>query len=133
MSDKSSISLSYDEIIQVMKIYFQALYDADSKSLGSIFHPDARYVNMTEGDYMNFSVSEYLQIVSKRTPPSQQGAERTDQIISIETGANQMAFVKAKMSMMGRSYLDFLTLSRDDSGWRIMSKIFSYSPEQGVS
>jgi len=118
---------THQDIVGIMQSYFDGLYHADSKTLVDVFHPDARYVNMVKDDYMNYSRSEYLDIIKQRTSPASQGEQRDDQILSIEFGGPRMAFVKARMTMMGREYLDFLTLSFDENGWRIMSKIFTYN------
>lgn len=118
----------FTDVVSVLERYFDGLYHADRKRLADVFHPDARYVNIVEGDYMNFSVSEYFDIVDRRTPPASDGQVRNDQIVSIEYGGTRMAFAKVTMSMMGRDYLDFLTLTRHGNEWRIMSKVFSYAP-----
>lgn len=116
------------EICKLMEAYFEGLYHADTAHLTKVFHPDARYINMTEGDYMNKPLSEYFTIVNQRIPPAKTGEIRKEAIISIELGSTNMAFVKASMNMMQRDYLDFLTLTLDQHGWRIMSKIFTYTP-----
>ncbi|MEH6405619.1 MAG: nuclear transport factor 2 family protein [Sneathiella sp.] len=122
---------TYKDVVGLMQSYFDGLYHADSKILADVFHPDARYVNMMEGDYMNYSRSEYLEIIEQRTSPASQGEQQDDQILSIEFGGSHMAFVKARMIMMGREYLDFLTVTFDDGGWKIMSKIFTYNLQKG--
>ncbi|GHB42138.1 hypothetical protein GCM10007094_34180 [Pseudovibrio japonicus] len=121
-----SDSQTFGEIQKVMKGYFDGLYHADTKALTKVFHPDARYVNMIEGDYMNKSLSAYFEMVDRRVPPASKGEPRNDCIHFIEFGGTQMAFVKASMTMMKREYLDFLTLTKDQHGWRIMTKIFTY-------
>lgn len=117
----------FADVVRVLELYFDGLYHADSKKLADVFHLDARYVNTVEGDYMNYSISEYFDIVDRRTPPASDRQVRTDRIVSIEYGGRRMAFAKVTMTMLGRDYLDFLTLTRDDDGWRIMSKVFSYT------
>lgn len=114
-------------IAEVLEGYFDGLFHADSTRLARVFHPDARYVNTVEGDYMNYSMAEYFAIVDKRQSPASQGHARQDQILSIEFGSPHMAFAKVTMTMMGRDYLDFLTLSRDSNGWRIITKVFTYA------
>jgi hypothetical protein len=120
---------AFAEIIEAMHGYFDGLYHADTKRLSEVFHPDARYVNMIEGDYMNKSLAEYFEMVDKRTPPASKGLPREDRVTSIELGGSKLAFVRASMTMMGREYLDFLTLTHDHHGWRIMTKIFTYVPK----
>lgn len=117
---------AFADVTNVMTGYFDGLHHADTRRLAQVFHPDARYVNMIEGDYMNKSLDEYFAMVDKRTPPASRGEVRDDRILSIQFGGTRMAFVRASMAMMDREYLDFLTLSRDRHGWRIMSKVFTY-------
>lgn len=121
-------SASETEIADLLRTYFEGLYHADSTILARVFHPDARYVNAVKGDYMNYSRSEYFEIVDGRMSPAGRNDPRKERIVLMEFGGEGMAFVKAEMSMMGREYLDFLTLTFEDGCWRIMSKIFTYSP-----
>lgn len=116
----------FAKINTIMDGYFEGLYHADTAMLAKVFHPDARYVNMIESDYMNKSLEEYFEMVDLRTPPASKGEPRNDSISSIEFGGAQMAYVKASMTMMNREYLDFLTLTNDHHGWRIMAKVFTY-------
>ena len=115
---------AFADVADIMSGYFNGLYHADTKRLADVFHPDARYVNMIEGDYMNKSLSEYFDMVEQRTPPASRGEVRADRILSIQFGGPRMAFVTASMTMMDHEYLDFLTLTRDQHGWRIMTKVF---------
>ena len=115
-------------IVCVLEAYILGLYHADSKILLDVFHPDARYVNMVDDDYMNYSVQEYFAKIDLRTPPARSGTPRAEKIMSIELGGERMAFVTLTMTMFGREYLDFLTLTHDSLGWRIMSKVFTYIP-----
>lgn len=112
-------------VTDIMQSYFDGLYHADTKRLAKVFHPDARYVNMIEGDYMNKSLSEYFEMVDRRTPPASQGQARADRILSVQFGGTRMVFVTASMTMMDHEYLDFLTLTHDQHGWRIMTKVFT--------
>ncbi|MEW7007866.1 nuclear transport factor 2 family protein [Lentilitoribacter sp. EG35] len=120
---------AYTQVIEIMNGYFDGLYHADTKQLAKVFHPDLRYVNMIDGDYMNKSRDEYFDMVDRRTPPADRAEVRHDRIFSIEFGGTKMAFVRASMTMMDREYLDFLTLTHDHHGWRIMTKIFTYIPK----
>lgn len=120
---------AFAEVTEVLQGYFDGLYHADTKRLANVFHPDARYVNMIDGDYMNKSLAAYFEMVDGRTPPASKGQPREDRIYSIEFGGSKMAFVRASMTMMDREFLDFLTLTHDHNGWRIMTKIFTYVPK----
>lgn len=119
----------FADVVGVLDIYFEGLYYADSKQLAKAFHPDARYVNTVEGDYMNYSLREYFNMVDARVSPANNGESRANRIISIEFGGRRMAFAKVSIEMLSRDYLDFLTLTVADNRWRIISKVFSYTPK----
>lgn len=116
------------EIIELMNTYFDCLYDADHKGMAKVFHPEARYINTVDGEYVNCSTEEYLQILKKRVPPRERGDSRNDQILSIETESPNMAFTKVRLTMMDREYLDYLTLLKSNGRWQIISKVFAFKP-----
>jgi len=113
-------------ILDVLANYFEGLYQADTEILSKVFHPDGHYINTLTNDYLNLSVADYFSLVDQRTPPAATNDKRDERIISIEIGSENMAFVKATMQMMGREYLDYLTLINEQNEWRIMTKVFSY-------
>jgi hypothetical protein len=117
---------SIGHIESVLYRYFEGLYQADSVLLAKVFHPDARYINTVSGNYTNLSMSDYFKVIDKRQAPSESDDDYHSKIISIELGDTQMAFAKASIVMMGRQYLDFLTLTHTDGEWKIMSKVFSF-------
>ncbi|WP_310618652.1 nuclear transport factor 2 family protein [Flexibacterium corallicola] len=117
-------------VTKLMEDYFEGLYQADSNRLRQVFHPRLSYVCVTEGDELYLDLETYLSKVDKREPPAQRGEKRSDSILEISFGGVQMAHVKAQVSMLGRDYLDYLTLIRHGNGWRIVSKVFSYTPKE---
>ncbi len=121
----------FDLLQEAMSKYFEGLYQADRAILDPLFHADARYVNATVGDYMNYSKEEYLQIVAARTAPSKNGSVRNDRILSIEVIEGRMAFVRAQMQMMQRTYEDFLTFQKAEERWQIQAKVFTYQHLKG--
>ncbi|MEM9332315.1 MAG: nuclear transport factor 2 family protein [Pseudomonadota bacterium] len=40
---------------------------------------------------------------------------------------SQMAFVEARMTMLGRDYHDLLTLVHEGTEWKVVTKVFSYT------
>jgi len=119
---------NYAAVVAVMELYVQGLYHADSTKLADVFHRDARYVNTVEGDYMNYSVSEYFDVVDRRVSPASQNGTYRDRVLSVEFGNDRMAFVKIEICLSGKKYLDFLTLYFDEGRWQIISKVFDYQP-----
>ena len=127
------LTQTIDQIMVVLTHYFDGLYHADENILAPLFHREARYINTVTGDYMNYSLDDYLDIVKQRQSPASKGHKRNDNIISIEFDGANMSFVKLSMTMLGRTYLDYLTLIFTDNHWQIVSKVFSYKLIQGES
>jgi hypothetical protein len=123
---------AFDDVVALMQAYFEGLYRADSAILATIFDGEARYVNATPGDPMNHDMPTYFCIVDSRTSPADRGDRRDDRIVSITFGGDAMAFVVARMTMMGRDYLDYLTLIRADGRWRIVAKVFFHTEKNEV-
>lgn len=113
-------------VSRLMESYFDGLHHADSATLRRVFHPQSAYVCATEGDELYLDLDTYLARVDKREPPAKRGEMRDEAVLEIAFGSGRMARVTARMHMMGRDYLDFLTLIRDGAEWRIVAKVFTY-------
>lgn len=118
------------EVVALMEAYFEGLYQANSTMLRRVFHPRLSYVCATEGDELYFDLDTYMARVDEREPPAKRGASRDEAILEIAFGSDRIARVTARMSMMGRDYLDFLTLVPHGGKWRIATKAFTYLPRK---
>lgn len=123
---------AFEGVIAMIEIYFEGLHQADSTILAPVFHDEARYVNATAGDNMNYDMPTYFDIVDHRTSPADRDEERDGRILSISFGDDRIAFVVARSTMFGRDYLDYLTLIAIDGTWKIIAKVFSYTPKNEV-
>lgn len=115
---------------KLMETYFEALHQADSVLLRTVFHPRLAYVCATQGDELYLDLEAYMKRVDGREPPAKRGDPREEQVLEIAFPGGRLAHVTARMSMMGRAFLDVLTLVDDGSGWRIVTKVFTYVPRK---
>lgn len=113
-------------VAQLVEVYMDGLYYADSKLLQTVFHPDLLYVNATEDAYMSQKLAPYLREIDQRVPPSENGEARQVSIQKVEFANARMAIVWASIRMMGRDYQDLLTVILTKEGWRILAKVFTY-------
>lgn len=119
----------FEAVQQLMAAYFDGLYRADSAALRAVFHPCLTYVSAGVGDDVALDLEAYMARIDRREPPAARGETANGAVLDIGFGGDRMARVTARMTMMGRDYLDFLTLVRDVGGapgWRIAAKIFTY-------
>lgn len=121
---------AHRQIVDLMEAYFEGLYQADSALLRQVFHPHLAYVCATEGDELTLDLETYMARVDARVPPARRGDPRDEAILDIAFGSSRIAWVSAKMSMMGRSYLDHLTLVPHEGALRIVTKVFTYMPQE---
>lgn len=121
---------NYIKIGELMEAYFEGLHQADSSLLRKVFHPQLSYVCATQGDELYLDLETYMKRVDGRQPPAKRGDPREEDVLEIAFPGERLARVTARMSMMGRDFLDVLTLVHDSDGWRIVTKVFTYVPRK---
>lgn len=121
---------NHSKVVALMQAYFDGLHHADSTRLRAVFHPNLAYICATKGDELYLDLDTYMQRVDARVPPVERGDPREEDILEIAFAGPNLARVTARMSMMGRDFLDLLTLAHDGAEWRIITKVFSYTPRK---
>ena len=121
---------AHAQITELMEIYFEGLHQADSALLRQVFHPRLAYVCATEGDELYLDLDTYMARVDGREPPARRWDPRDEAILEVAFASPRLARVTARMSMMGRDYLDHLTLVPHEGALRIVTKVFSYIPRK---
>ena len=119
------------DVEALMQRYFDGLYNADSATLRTVFHPDLAYVNATLGTYEVMDLEAYMTRVDNRTSPVAQGEPRDGVIDRITLKDDQVGLVEARARMLGRNYQDLLTLMKTDDGWKVRTKVFIYHELEG--
>ena len=94
------------DILDLMKAYFEGLYHADSTMLRKVFHPKLAYICATEGDELYLDLDTYMDRIDQREAPAKRGEARNEAILELSVSGNRLAHVKARMSMLGRTYVD---------------------------
>ena len=120
----------HNAIARLMSAYFEGLYQADSSILRGVFHTQLAYACATEGDELFLDLETYMARIDKREAPAKRNEPRNEAVLEVAFGSPRLARVSARMSMMGRDYLDFLTLIREGAEWRIVTKVFTYLPRE---
>lgn len=120
----------FEAVRLLMQSYFDGLYHADSTRLRGVFHPKLVYICATEGDELYLDLDTYMSRIDQREAPAKRNESRKDTILEISFGSPRLAHVTARMTMMGREYLDHLTLVRYGSDWRIVTKAFASVPQE---
>ncbi|MEM9332595.1 MAG: nuclear transport factor 2 family protein, partial [Pseudomonadota bacterium] len=118
-----SVASSYPKILGLMARYFDGLYHCDSDTLRTVFHDKLSYVNATVGNHEFMGIEAYMTRIDNRLSPASRGDVRNEAIDSITLNGSQMAFVEARMTMLGRDYHDLLTLVHEGTEWKVVTKV----------
>jgi hypothetical protein len=113
------------EVEKVLQVYFDGLYEGDTKKLGSAFHPASHlYSSGPDGKAVDRSRAEWFKYVEGRPSAKSKGSERRDRIVSIDFSGPNTAFAKVECQLPPSYFTDYLTLLKADGRWQVISKSY---------
>ena len=113
------------EVEQVLQVYFDGLYEGDTKKLAAAFHPSSHLYSVgVDGKAADFPRADWFKMVQSRKSAKQNGSERRDRIVSIDFSGPGTAFAKVECQIPPRYFTDYLTLLKVDGRWQVISKSF---------
>lgn len=110
----------HDAIHLILQAYFEGLHDGDSAKLRPIFHPQAQL----QAPGLRRSLEEWLELVDERISPARRGDAYAYRVLSLEVLGDQ-AMARIDCPLLGRRYVDYLGLLREDGIWRIVNKMYA--------
>ncbi|MBA3884997.1 MAG: nuclear transport factor 2 family protein [Acidobacteria bacterium] len=125
----ATINNQYNAVAQAVRTYYDGLYHGDTSALRSVFHPDARYVTASSGELLQLDMNAYFPKVEARQSPESLGEPYGYTLESIEIARSTAASVRLRSSMLGKHFIDFLSMINVDGKWRIISKVFDYQEQ----
>lgn len=117
----------FDAVIRCLNQYFEGLHTANIELLDAIFHDDA----MLKAPDMRRSKQVWLEAVASRDVPAQLGHDFNYRILSVEVIGDQ-AMAKVYCPLLGRHYIDFLGLLKENTHWKIVNKMYADSPDHAA-
>ena len=108
------------QIEMVMMDYFVGLHHADVARLDRIF--DSRAQLQAPG--IRRSKQEWLAMVASRAVPSERGDVFAYRLLAIDLAGDQ-AVARVRCPLLGRDYIDFLSLLKERGHWRIVNKMYA--------
>lgn len=112
-------------IEKVLQVYFDGLYEGDTKKLGEAFHPSAHlYSADAGGKAADLPRADWFKAVESRPSGKAKGSARADRIVSIDFAGPATAFAKVECQLPPRYFTDYLTLLKVDGRWQVISKSF---------
>ena len=119
------MSSDVSAVEKVLQVYFDGLYDGDTKKLGEAFHAASHlYAAGADGKATDWPLSQWFQMVESRPSAKSKGSARADRIVSIDFSGPATAIAKVECQLPPRYFTDYLTLIKVDGRWQIISKTF---------
>jgi hypothetical protein len=125
--DKQAYGIEYFAIIDLLKRYYDALYCCDIALLATVFHASAQYFTASSGELLHLDMHSYFPIVEQRISPESSGEPYTFLIDLIEFAGAVTAISRMRSSMLGKDFIDLLTLIQLEGEWKIIAKVFHYT------
>lgn len=114
----------HDEIVKVLQLYIAGASKGDATRLNRAFHPAARMFGQLAGTRVDIPISEFVTMAERQ--PADTGAYR-GRVLSVTQAGDAAAAVVAEEGCWGSvSFIDFFTLARIDSNWKIVGKTFAH-------
>jgi len=111
------------QIEKVLKRYFDAFYDANTRALNKIFHEKAHiYGHDESGNLEDLDKKTFLEIISS-FDPNRENPEfvRNDEILAIDFISEGVAVARVKLRFSNLVCTDILNLICLDGEWNIIS------------
>lgn len=122
----TSARTAYVAVVELLDRYYDALYHGDVAGLNQVFHPTAIYATVSDGELLQLDLAAYLPMVAARVSPAQRGDPYGFQLEAIEFAGPTTALARLRSSLLGKCFVDFLTLFKVHDEWRITAKVFHY-------
>jgi hypothetical protein len=124
--DKQVDGIEYFAIVDLLKRYYDALYRCDTALLATVFHASAQYFTVSSGELLHLDMHSYFPIVEQRISPESSEEPYAFSIESIEFAGAVTAIARMRCSMLGKDFIDLLSLIQIEGEWKIIAKVFHY-------
>jgi len=113
------------QIIDVIEIYLDGLYECDTAKLRRAFNEHACLLSIADGKVASLPLENWCKLVEGRASPKSQNFARThERILQIQETAPNGAVVRLQCAAPGKLFTDQLTLLKAEGRWQIVNKVF---------
>lgn len=117
---------SYEQIRQLIELALQGVAEGDLKKLRDAFHEQAHIFGEVAGQRYDEAIDGFFQVCEKH--PFAKGGRYRSRIISItRVGDAAMAMVAEDGCWGSAAFVDFFTVTRIGSAWKITNKTFAHT------
>ena len=117
------------QIEQTVRRYFDGLYNSSGTDIRATFHPDAMITGFMSdtGKMAAMTCDRFVAFVEAQASPASTGEPYEMDIAAIDI-AGQVATAKVIDRYIGKRFTDYLSLVKDDKGWRVYNKLWHADP-----
>ncbi|WP_341913067.1 nuclear transport factor 2 family protein [Ferrovibrio terrae] len=115
-----------NDILSIVQIYLDGLYEGDTAKLRQSFHPaSSLFAVAADGKLVNMPREDWCKAVESRPSPKANGQGREhERILSVDITGPNTALVKLNCAILPRFFTDYLSLIKLDGRWQVISKTF---------
>ena len=118
-----------DQIQKVIELYIDSMENSDPDKVKIAFHANAKVVGYLHGDFMELSTEEFAGFVASQKPsPKEKNENIIFDILSCDIEGT-IASVKIRDQYLGITFLDILSLIKQEGEWKIYNKLFNVESE----
>jgi hypothetical protein len=114
-------------LLEVLRDYFDGLYDGDVDKLTGIYHERVRLYCPTDPELVELDLPTYLELVKNRPSPASRGDERFDRILELSVPTPTTAHARVQCAYLPKQFTDDLTFIHTPAGWKIIAKVWHYT------
>jgi hypothetical protein len=113
------------ELLNVIDLYFDAIYHCDVTILDTVFHKDSSLFDVDEGHVFSDPIASFRKNVGSRPSPASIQQKRQEEIIMIDWLSKNCAIVKLRLRAHNNIFVDHLSLVKaDNEDWKIVAKVW---------
>ena len=111
-------------IEQTVQVYFDSMYESDPEKVNQSFHSSAMITGSFDGNFSEMSREDFGKFVASQQPsPKEKGEPARLEIVGIDI-AGETAVARVRDDYLGRTFLDTLSMIKQDSEWVIYNKLY---------
>jgi len=110
---------AYGDVAELVDAYFHGLHNGDVTLLASAFDSGA----WLQSTGLRLSRDEWLERVSTRQSPAELGHAFDYEVLDVDVDGDQGG-TKLWVPLLGKTYVDYLSLLREGGRWRIVNKLY---------
>ena len=119
------------QIENTIQTYFDCMYESSAEKAHAAFHSNAKITGYMGDSLLEISITDFANLIASQVPsPKDKDETLPCEILSIEIAGNT-AVARVRDEYSGKTFLDTLSLIKDEGKWCIYNKLFHVEGPSG--